>query len=626
MRYRIITIIGVIAFLLSSCYKEQHFDMPGPYGDDVIVPDTMPFPFDTTRQEGMWLIKDGVPDYSKISLKSYVDFRPQHGDSTVWEIKDGGLTSAECYNFFPMLPTDHFGGDANSFQYNSLSAKPMVKFAPGSKWYFYARMSIPAFYGTAPYFLYASNGGWGNRSTSAFDGNDGAGNPTFYAQVKGALLDNSTWPLMTEVFQPGEAFDFELVCVDYFVYLKINGQLIWLYNLPAEEFNFPIIYTPWRGSVTFYDMYMDGDIEEVFDYVTHEEESGYKTIQAPALTKTSNGDVLMFAEGRVRNYELTTNADYAARRSNATDIVMKRSSDGGKTWSELTTIEGDKTEVNIAPTVTTDVDDKHFLLYTKDNSGYLDATTFEIYKITSNDGNTWSAPELLDFSAESDGYALKTISGHGLVKKNASNVGRFVNVVQCEKEGETKTLAAIYSDDEGATWSMGATISDDIDLTGGNIVELSDGRLMLLLSHSSTTTKLKVAYSDNGGETWGATEYSTLGTGERGYRYSGSTVVAQDGEIVHFTPQKERTGSDYVNGMTTGQPPYGEGIGVTTSIDQGNAWTAYESVFTKQTYDSFYFLCKNMDAVALNDGSVLCVTEGGLKGPKDGLVKFSYKK
>lgn len=49
----------------SGCYKEQHFDFPGPFPDTsaVNVVDSLPFPFDINREAGVWLMKDGVPDF-----------------------------------------------------------------------------------------------------------------------------------------------------------------------------------------------------------------------------------------------------------------------------------------------------------------------------------------------------------------------------------------------------------------------------------------------------------------------------------------------------------------------------------------------------------------------------------
>src|SRR4051812_35838720 len=54
-------------------------------------------------------------------------------------------------------------------------------------------------------------------------------------------------------------------------------------------------------------------------------EEGYKNYRTPALVSLPDGDILAFSEGRVDNGDNFGNID----------IVMKRSSDHGKTWSPL---------------------------------------------------------------------------------------------------------------------------------------------------------------------------------------------------------------------------------------------------------------------------------------------------
>lgn len=629
-KFTYVVIILITAFMLGGCYKEQHFDMPGPYGEKEIIPDTLPFPFDSTRQAGMWLVKNGIPDYTKTIFKGYTDFKPQFGDTSIWFRENDNFTSYQCWNYFALSDADHFGRDKNSYMYTNFFTKPFVKYFPGSKWYFYAKMSLPYIAGTAPYFWFGGKTGINKRHTAGIDGGGGFdGNPIFFMQVDGTLINSADWPIITEVMTPDEPFEVELICVDYFVYFKVNGRVIWYYNLPEDVHSLPIMYNPWRNAVSMYDVYMEGDIEEVIDFVCHETEGNYATIQAPALTRADNGDILLFGEGRVTNYEHTPNAGYAAMRSNATDIVMKRSTDDGATWNELKAVQGERNSVNIRPMAITDTEGRNYLLYTVDNSGHLDGTTFDIYqRISNNNGNNWNAPEKITSPLQGE-YTQATISGHGLQLRHGAQAGRLAVLTTCVKTG-VNTLAVLYSDDRGANWQAGATVNAT-DVTDGSIIELSDGRLMVIMSHNGTTTKCKVAYSSDGGQTWGNVVYGTLNTGTRGYRYAGATLVKEDGTILHFTPNDqvsnlEANAADAttLENAMIGNPAYGKGLGVTTSVDNGQSWDNYENLFTKVTYDTYYILCKKMDAIILNDGRTMCITESGVKCPKEGLVKF-YK-
>ena len=55
---------------------------------------------------------------------------------------------------------------------------------------------------------------------------------------------------------------------------------------------------------------------------------GYKSFRIPAIIRASNNDLLAFCEGRVNS-----SGDFGD-----IDIVMKRSSDNGKTWSNLSKV------------------------------------------------------------------------------------------------------------------------------------------------------------------------------------------------------------------------------------------------------------------------------------------------
>ena len=76
----------------------------------------------------------------------------------------------------------------------------------------------------------------------------------------------------------------------------------------------------------FYELSIEGDYV-MQEPVGVQRENDYMTIQAPALTDV-NGTTLLFAEGR--HEVMMQTSRLASIRSNATDILMKRSTDGGK--------------------------------------------------------------------------------------------------------------------------------------------------------------------------------------------------------------------------------------------------------------------------------------------------------
>src|SRR6478609_3942663 len=74
-------------------------------------------------------------------------------------------------------------------------------------------------------------------------------------------------------------------------------------------------------------------------------EEGYHTYRIPALVRAANGDLLAFCEGRK-----TSRGD-----NGDIDVLCKRSSDEGRTWSAAAVVwdEGDNTCGNPCPVVDT---------------------------------------------------------------------------------------------------------------------------------------------------------------------------------------------------------------------------------------------------------------------------------
>src|SRR6266536_1273301 len=73
------------------------------------------------------------------------------------------------------------------------------------------------------------------------------------------------------------------------------------------------------------------------------QEQGYSCFRIPAIVKTRSGTLLAFAEGRVLNCGDTADID----------VVVKRSTDGGRTWSPLSKVNdgGGDTHGNPVPIV-----------------------------------------------------------------------------------------------------------------------------------------------------------------------------------------------------------------------------------------------------------------------------------
>lgn len=615
--------VAIAALLLSSCYEEKHFDMPGASDlEESTDIDSMPFPFDKTHQVGEYLIKDGLVDFERVSFMGYTDVvRTISGDTLSWYQGDGFFGNIQHRVFYPSDDNLQFDGLAWSKEANHVFFKPFLETGAGKNWYFYAKMSLEYLNDTQVQFLFG--GGADKDSKFNLAGIDYYTSSRFYGEVNGSEVSSfENWPTGPELLIPGEVFEVEIACVDLFVYYRVNGRLLWFFNLPSEEYSMPISIHPWGNSIKLYDVYIEGDYEEL-NTVAWSREAEYATVQSPALTKNAN-EVWLFAEGRVNNYVQIPNA--TVKRSHATDIVMKRSTDNGTTWSDLSLVQGDKQAVNIRPEVVTGSDGTTHLFYTVDKSGFLSNTgDYEIYRTSSTNGSTWTAPQMINVDLQTD-YQVTTVSGHGLETKD----GRLLIPIACKKDGKLN-MAVLYSDDAGATWSSDTVIpGDNIDAANGNIVELADGRIMMILGRSTgTETTRRATYSSDGGMTWSEPEVLSISfPNANGARFQGATVVKNDGQWVHFTPTDRlkygSTGDYRLVGSTTNQPYYGYDLKATVSSDMGAEWTEFTSLFNLKGFTGHDKLVGNMDAIILDDNSILCVTEGGAIVPYEGLISYIY--
>lgn len=245
---------------------------------------------------------------------------------------------------------------------------------------------------------------------------------------------------------------------------------------------------------------------------------GYGVYRIPGLIVTSKGTLLAYAEAR----KTAAGLDW-----DAIDIVVRRSEDGGKTWSENVVIHRGLAGIQQNPvaavrkrpadTITFNnpvaiADRKpgvvHFLFCAE----YMRA----FYSSSEDDGKSFSPPVEITatfdaFRPEYDWRVIATGPGHGIQTRR----GRLVVPVwlsSAEKDPHhPNLLATIYSDDRGKTWKRGS-----IALRGGGevenpnetaAVELADGQVMLNVRSMSAKHRRIVITSQDGASNWSAPRF-----------------------------------------------------------------------------------------------------------------------
>lgn len=231
-------------------------------------------------------------------------------------------------------------------------------------------------------------------------------------------------------------------------------------------------------------------------------QDGYHTYRIPSLVTTKGGALLAFCEGRKGG----------GGDSGDIDLLVRRSADGGRTWSNATVVwdDGANTCGNPCPVIDRKSGTIHLLM--THNLGQdrepqiIDGTSRGTRTVwaakSTDDGKSWAEPvEITAATKLKDWTWYATGPGAGIQLAS----GRLV--IPCDHiEAATKKYYShvIYSDDNGATWRLGGRTPAD-KVNECEVVELADGRLLLNMRNYDRARRARaVSTSADGGLTWSA--------------------------------------------------------------------------------------------------------------------------
>ncbi len=222
---------------------------------------------------------------------------------------------------------------------------------------------------------------------------------------------------------------------------------------------------------------------------------GYRTYRIPALAITPQGTLLAAVAARFDGHGDWVNID----------TMLRRSTDGGKTWTpqEIVTDDGRNTVDN----ATFIVDSHRGNVYLMYQINYARA----YLKAMENEGERWSAPRevtnVFEVFRDRDRYDWEVLAmgpGHGIVLEN----GRFVVPVwlSTSHKHRPSIAATIYSDDQGDTWRAGEVIATTTEAIPNPsehaLIELPDGRVMTNMRTESRQYRRMLSYSPDGATGW----------------------------------------------------------------------------------------------------------------------------
>jgi sialidase-1 len=244
--------------------------------------------------------------------------------------------------------------------------------------------------------------------------------------------------------------------------------------------------------------------EAALNHIFKAGDNGYACFRIPALITSKNNVLLAFAEAR------TVNCGDAGD----IDLVLKRSLDGGKTWSGLQVVWSDSTNTCGNPVPILDQTNGRIILISTWNLGtdhekqIMDGTSKDgrhVYVLTSDDeGKSWSKAREITSSVKKDNWTwYATGPCHGLQIQAGPYKGRLVVPVNhVESPSNLNYAHTIYSDDHGATWKLGSNTPQAM-MNETTVAEISGGRLMLNMRNANRKIKTRqTSISNDGGHTW----------------------------------------------------------------------------------------------------------------------------
>lgn len=332
-------------------------------------------------------------------------------------------------------------------------------------------------------------------------------------------------------------------------------------------------------------------------------EGGKKSFTVPGTIVTKAGTVLVFTEARANALDFKEH-----------EIWLKRSTDGGMTWSDNLVVQSNPGNGRSYgnPTPVQDAKSGAIYVFYRDNAAHVkgnedESGTVKMKKST-DDGLTWSNDTDLASLFAGDPYGCTVFHpgpGHGLQLEN----GRLLMSVWASqpliKPGYTAYVTTLYSDDGGSTWKRGGNIrgrtpnkdgSSLYNLNENRMVQLENGDIYITM-RVGTGDRYK-SYSSDNGNTWSLpVKDSAL-----------SPVAMVDQSIVRFTKKQDGIKNRIIYSRPNSETR--DHLTAYVSYDEGATWTYSKVVDADYSYYS--------DLSVTADNHILVLYEDGYRNKARG--------
>lgn len=294
---------------------------------------------------------------------------------------------------------------------------------------------------------------------------------------------------------------------------------------------------------------------------------GYPVYRIPGFTVAADGSLLLFAEGRPSQSDPGGAGDI--------DVVFKRSTDGGLTWSPLEVLRTkngfDYSDPRVVLDRITGTAHLQYVQWPTDNgqtsvpTGLGSDSALIFHQSSADHGQTWSSAVDISSQVKDPSWAsINTGPGLGIQLKYQDAVpernGRIL--IPGHHRPPAYRGVALYSDDGGDTWTHGSGSTPHFS-DESEVIELTNGDLLWDARRGSSGRNRSISH--DGGDTWVEAHEGDI------------PISAVDSGLVRYSAAREGHDRDRILYSSPLGSPAGAGngrsnIGIWTSYDEGKTF------------------------------------------------------
>lgn len=324
-------------------------------------------------------------------------------------------------------------------------------------------------------------------------------------------------------------------------------------------------------------------------------DNNINSYRIPSIVTAKDGSLLVFCEARKVSWQ----------DKSPTDIVVKRSTDNGITWSEMKTITKTKSGAFMDPTPVVDYQSGKIMLFSSfwpaDNHKGTENKVF--MSVSEDNGETWTKPKDVTrlFPVGKNKKVTGIGPGSGIQMKGEKFKNRLILPLRVLSIDEKRGYdVAAYSDNQGKSWHIGE------EMNVSNELQIAESPLDVLVFNARIPNGRMTGISTDGGITWSkAVKDKSLPGVSKGCQGS---VLGKDSILYYSGIKGIEATSDYDERAK---------LSLYKSIDGGVNWREHKLLYEKGAgYSCMTFLPDGRMAVVFEAASTDGFARKSIPGTK----------